>query len=85
MTSKVIVGKVTDASVAADAGFRVGDAIRTYDGEKVQTSYQFLNRLELFKGDRRREIGVERGGQIIALDVRAGRLAGFELEESATR
>lgn len=83
VTSKVIVGKVTAASVAADAGFRAGDIIRTYDGERVQTAYQFSNRFELFKGDRRREISVERGGQIIGLDVRPGRIAGFELEESA--
>ncbi len=85
VTSKVIVDKVTGASVAADDGFHAGDIIRTYDGERVETSYQFSNRFEIFKGDRRREISVERGGQLIGLDVRPGRIAGFELQESADR
>jgi YD repeat-containing protein len=85
LTLKVIVDKVTQGSVAADAGFRAGDVIRTYDGERVETSYQFSRRFELFKGDRRREITIERGGQMIGLDVRLGRIAGFELQESADR
>jgi hypothetical protein len=67
------------------AGLRAGDVIVAYDGELVETTYQFANRFELFKGDRRREIRVERGGQIIGLDLLPGRLLGGEIEERAYR
>jgi S1-C subfamily serine protease len=60
---------VTKGSVAADAGFRAGDAIPAYDGEAVTTRFDFTNRLELFKGDRRREVRIERGTEIVGLDV----------------
>jgi YD repeat-containing protein len=83
VTLKVAVDKVTSGSVAADAGFQVGDVIVAYDGQRVDTTYQFANRLELFKGDRRREIRVERGGQTIGLDLRPGRIFGFEIQEKA--
>jgi len=43
------------------------------------------NRFELFKGDRRREIRVERGGQIVGLDLPPGLIRGCELEERAYR
>jgi hypothetical protein len=82
---KVVVDKVIDGSVTADAGLRAGDVIVAYDGELVETTYQFANRFELFKGDRRREIRVERGGQIIGLDLLPGRLLGGEIEERAYR
>jgi YD repeat-containing protein len=83
LTFKVSVDNVDKASVAADAGFRVQDFILTYDGEPVATSYEFANRFELFKGDRHREIRVERGAQVIGLDLPPGRLTGLQLEEKA--
>jgi hypothetical protein len=85
LTSKVTVDKVVKGSVAADAGFRVGDVILTYDGELVGNTYEFANKFELFKGDRRREIRVERGGQIVGLDLAPGLIRGCELEERAYR
>ncbi len=83
LTFKLGVDRVVRGSVAADSGFRVGDVLLTYDGEAVTTRYDFTNRLELFKGDRRREITVERGGQVISLDLPAGRVTGVTLEERA--
>jgi S1-C subfamily serine protease len=72
---------VAKGSVAADAGFRPGDVILAYDGEAVTTRYDFTNRLELFKGDRRREVRIERGTGIVGLDLPPGRIAGLTLEE----
>ncbi len=83
VTFRVGLERVTEASVAADAGFRAGDVIVTYDGEPVATSYDFENRFELFKGDRRREVRIQRGVQIIALDLPPGRMTGLQLIETA--
>jgi len=83
LTFRVGVDKVVRGSSAAGSGFRVGDVVLTYDGEAVTTRYHFTNRLELFKGDRPREVTVERGGQIIGLDLTAGRVSGLTLEEQA--
>jgi YD repeat-containing protein len=85
VTFKVTVDKVYEGSVAADAGLRVGDVILTYDGEPVDTTYELWNRFELFKGDRRRQIQVERGGRIVGLNLLPGLIRGCELEERAYR
>jgi hypothetical protein len=55
--------------------------ILTYDGIAVTTRDQFTNELELFKGDRARDLRVERNGQVLSLDLPAGRLQGLELAE----
>ena len=81
----VTVDKVVPGSFAADSGFRPGDVILTYDGEGVRTTHQFSNTLEVFKGNRGREVRVDRGGIIVALDVSTGRLNGLLLEEAARR
>lgn len=81
----VTVDKVVSGSVAADSGFRPGDVILAYDGETVRTTHQFTNTLEVFKGNRGREVRVDRGGVIVALDISAGRLNGLLLEEAARR
>jgi S1-C subfamily serine protease len=78
---KVGVDRVTRGSVAAETGLRVGDLILTYDGQTVSTSYQFTNTLELFRGDRARELRIERARQVLTLDVPPGRLHGLELAE----
>lgn len=80
---RVSVEKVTEASVAADAGFRAGDIVVAYDSEPVATSYEFENRFELFQGDQRREVRIQRGGQIIDLDLPPGRMTGLQLAERA--
>jgi hypothetical protein len=89
LRSKVIVDRVTRSSVGADAGFLAGDIILTYDGEEVTTTDHFTNQLELFRGDRPREVRVERDKRVVGLALPPGRVGGLILEEkvypSATR
>jgi len=79
----VVVDRVAGGSVASDAGLHVGDIILDYDGLPVRTSHQFTNTLELFRGDRRRELRIERGQQLVSLDIPPGHLQGLELVERA--
>jgi len=81
----VTVDKVVAGSVAADTGFQHADAILSYDGEVVRSIYQFTNTLEVFKGDRRREVRVSRGNTIVSLDAPPGRLEGLVLQDVARR
>jgi len=78
---KVSVDRVARGSVASDAGLTVGDLILTYDGQTVSTIDQFTNTFELFRGDRARELRIERAGNVLSLDVPPGRLDGLELAE----
>ena len=62
---------------------QVGDVILTYDGQNVLSSHQFTNTLELFRGDRARELRIERAQRVLSLNVPPGRLQGLELAERA--
>ena len=85
LETTVMVDKVVSGSVAADAGFQRADVILTYEGEVVRTSYQFIDTLEVFKGDRRREVRVARGTAVVSLEIPPGRLDGLVLQEAAKR
>jgi YD repeat-containing protein len=78
---RTVVDRVLPGSFAMEVGLRPGDVILTYDGEIVADSHQFVNTLEVFKGDRSRELRIARGTQILSLDVKAGRLSGLQLAE----
>jgi len=78
---RTVVDRVLPGSFALEVGLRPGDVILTYDGEIVANSHQFMNTLELFKGDRSRELRVARGTQVLNLDVKPGRLTGLQLAE----
>jgi TIR domain/PDZ domain len=78
---RTVVDRVLPGSFAMEVGLRPGDVILTYDGEIVVNSHQFTNTLELFKGDRSRELRIARGTQILTLDVKPGRLTGLQLAE----
>jgi YD repeat-containing protein len=78
---KISVDRVARGSVASDAGLAAGDLMLTYDGQTVSTIDQFTNTFELFRGDRARELRIERGGNVLSLDVPPGRLDGLELAE----
>src|SRR5262249_8810104 len=80
---KVAVDKVRRGSVSSDAGLDPGDVLLTVGGEAVETSYQFVSKLELFRGDRAREPRLIRNGRVISLNLPPGRLDGMELEEIA--
>jgi TIR domain-containing protein/PDZ domain-containing protein len=75
------IDRVEPHSVAADVGLMAGDVILTYDGEAVSTTEQFVNKLERFKGDRRRELTIRRSGRVLSIDLPPGRVDGLELEE----
>jgi hypothetical protein len=78
---KVSVDRMSPGSVAEESGLRAGDLIVAYDGQTVSTSDQFLNKLELFSGDRARELRIERDQRVLGLDLPPGRLHGLELAE----
>jgi len=78
---KVSVDRMAPGSVAEESGLRAGDLVVAYDGQTVSTSDQFMNKLELFSGDRSRELRIERDQRVLSLDVPPGRLHGLELAE----
>jgi hypothetical protein len=78
---KLSVDRITQGSVAADVGLKVGDLVLTYDGQTVSTSEHFTNTLERYRGDRGRELRIDRDRQVLSLDLPPGRLHGLELAE----
>lgn len=83
VTMKVAVETVRPGSVAADAQLQAGDLILTYAGTAVETTHQFSTKLELFKGDRPRDLTIARGDRVLTLTIPPGRLDGAELREVA--
>jgi S1-C subfamily serine protease len=80
---RVAIDKVRKGSVAADVGLRPGDVILTYAGTAVDSSDQFTTKLELFKGDRGRDLTIARGDRVLTVTIPPGRLVGAELQEIA--
>jgi YD repeat-containing protein len=83
LTMRVAIDKVRKGSVAADVGLRPGDVILTYAGTAVDSSDQFTTKLELFKGDRGRDLTIARGDRVLTVTIPPGRLVGAELQEIA--
>ena len=52
---------------------RSGDLILSYDGQDVIDTHMYAE-LELVKGERPRELRIQRDGKILSLDIDAGRL-----------
>jgi YD repeat-containing protein len=59
-------------------GFQVGDLLLSYDGEDVGNTHMF-SELELVRGEGRRELRIQRQGQVVTIDVPPGRLQGLDL------
>src|SRR5262249_24425021 len=76
--TRVAIKEVEPDSKAQRLELRVGDLILNYDGEEVIDTRVFYE-LELVKGERPRELRIQRDGKILSLDVDAGRLTGLEL------
>jgi len=76
--TRVAIKKVEPDSKAQRVELRVGDLILNYDGEEVIDTRVF-DELELVKGERPRELRIQRDGKILSLDVDVGRLTGLEL------
>ena len=80
--TRVMIDKVEPDSKSQRIGLQVGDLILSYDGEEVANIHVF-NELELVKGERPRELTIQRDGKVLSLDVPPGRLTGLETADKA--
>ncbi len=77
--TRVAVKEVEPDTAGERYGLQVGDILLSYDGEEVPDIRTFFNELELTKGERQRELRLQRQGQEIRLEVLPGRLTGLTL------
>jgi YD repeat-containing protein len=80
VSTHVGIDKVEPDTKSERSGLRVGDLILAYDGQEVP-DVRVFNELELMRGERPRQITVQREGRILTLEVTAGRLRGLTLVE----
>jgi hypothetical protein len=80
VATHVGVDKVESGSKSERSGLRVGDLILAYDGQEV-ADVRVFDELELMRGERPRQLTVQRDGRIFTLDITAGRLRGQECVE----
>ena len=65
----VVVKDVADGSPAAEAGFRVGDAITSLDGEPVANGYRLAGLVGIYPEGHRVKVGVRRDGGEMAIEA----------------
>ena len=67
-----VITQVQPGSAADQAGIRVGDVIRSFDGQQVETFEDLTNKIGARGPGEKVEVGVERGGAVfektLALD-----------------
>lgn len=80
VSTRVTIFNMEPAGKAKRVGVQEGDVILGYDGEEVANTHAF-SELELVKGERPRELTVQRDGRVLSLDVSPGRLTGLETED----
>jgi YD repeat-containing protein len=78
MITQVTVDKVEPDSKSYRIGLQVGDLILNYDAQEVPDTRVFWE-LELVRGERPRELRIERDGKVVSLDVPPGCLTGLEI------
>jgi len=71
-TRGAIVARILPGGPAARAGIRVGDIIRSLDGQPVEDAYDLVNRLAPLPADSTARLALLRQGRTLALDVRVG-------------
>ena len=76
--TRVAIQKFEPGSNGQRLGLEVGDLFLSYDGEDIGNTHVF-NELELVRGERRRELRIQRQGREVTLDVPPGRLQGLDL------
>jgi hypothetical protein len=59
-------------------GLEVGDLLLGYDGEDIGNTHIF-SEMELVRGERRRELRIQRQDKLVSLTVPSGRLQGLDL------
>ncbi len=71
-TRGAIVARILPGGPAARAGVRVGDVIRSLDGQPVEDAYDLVNRLAPLPADSTARLALLRQGKTLTLDVRVG-------------
>jgi len=71
-TRGAIVARILPGGPAARAGVRVGDVIRSLDGQPVEDAYDLVNRLAPLPEDSTARLTLLRQGRTLTLDVRVG-------------
>ena len=71
-TRGAIVARILPGGPAARAGVRVGDVIRSLDGQPVEDAYDLVNRLAPLPTDSTARLALLRQGRTLTLDVRVG-------------
>ena len=70
--SGVLIAKVVPSSPAERSGLRAGDVIESIDGKAVKSSEAIQAAVDSSQVGRPLKMGVDRNGQSVSLDVRAG-------------
>ena len=68
-TPGALVSEVHDDTPAATAGFKTGDVIVEFDGERVRSARQFVRLVQETPSGRKVQAGVMRDGQRVTLSV----------------
>ncbi|MGX5658903.1 trypsin-like peptidase domain-containing protein [Castellaniella ginsengisoli] len=71
-TRGAIVARILPGGPAARAGVRVGDVIRSLDGQPVEDAYDLVNRLAPLPEDSTARLALLRQGRSLTLEVRVG-------------
>jgi YD repeat-containing protein len=76
--TRVTIRKFEPGSNGQRPGLEVGDLLLNYNGEDISNEYVF-SELELVRGERRRELRIQRQGTVVTVELRPGRLQGLDL------
>jgi serine protease DegQ len=68
----VIIARVLRDGPAARAGVRVGDIVRTLNGDAVADSVDMLNQIAPLKQGDTAELGLQRDGQSLTVNIKVG-------------
>jgi YD repeat-containing protein len=76
--TQVAIWKFKPGSNGQRRGLEIGDLLLSYDGEDIGNEHIF-SEMELVRGERPRELRIQRKGKIVTVDVLPGRLQGLQL------
>jgi len=76
--TRVAIWKFEPGSNGQRFGLHVGDLLLNYDGEDIGNTHLF-SEMELVRGERRRELRIQRQDKVVSLTVPPGRLQGLDL------
>jgi hypothetical protein len=76
--TQVAIWKFEPSSNGQRLGLHVGDVLLNYDGEDIGNTHIFRE-MEVVRGERSRELRIQRQGKVVSLTVPSGRLQGLDL------